>query len=210
MDSTASGNSGAGTVPSPGPGLICGGCTRQVQAAVVQWTHESYLVRVDIWPLRKRVQQMRRRSLSAAEGWPGWLISPCQHIWGVLPAAASAACICPHLSVYLWMSGIYLSCQTISQNNCAVLLMGLVQHTPTYTGHFTPLKRCGYPSQTHALAAPRNTPSTQLSKRNHCNKENTCNNHCMPKHKDKELTTSLSVWGREALWTHKREDPLRK
>lgn len=52
VDSTASGNSTAGTVPSPS--LICGGCGRQVQAAVVQWAPESYLVSVDFWPLRKR------------------------------------------------------------------------------------------------------------------------------------------------------------
>lgn len=52
VDSAASGNSRAGTVPSPS--LICGGCERQVQAAVVQRASESYLVSVDFWPLRKR------------------------------------------------------------------------------------------------------------------------------------------------------------
>lgn len=36
-----------GTVHSPGPSLICGGCGWQVQAAVVQWAPESYLVSAD-------------------------------------------------------------------------------------------------------------------------------------------------------------------
>lgn len=127
VDSTASGNSRAGTVPPSGPSLICGGCRGQVQAAVVQWAPESYVVSVDFWPLRRRVQQMRRRSLSAAEGWPEWVISPHQHIWGLLPAAAPAPCICPHLSAQLWVSGIDLFCQTLSQNNCSVLLTGKAQ-----------------------------------------------------------------------------------
>lgn len=89
-----------------------------------------------------------------------WIISLCQHVWRFLPAAATALCICPHLSVHLWVSGSYLSCQTLSQNNCAVLLMGLVQeptHIHSHTGHFTPLKRCGHPSQTHALTVSLNT-----------------------------------------------------
>lgn len=126
------GKAGQGTVPSPGPSLIWKGCERQVQASVVQWAPESYLVSGDFWPLRKRVQQMRRRSLSTAEGWQERLISPCQHIWGLLPAAAPAPCICPHLSVYLWVSGVYLSCQTLSQNNCNIFLMGRA-HTHTHT-----------------------------------------------------------------------------
>lgn len=86
VDSTASGKSRTGTVLSPGLSLIC--WRRQVQAAVVQRAPESYLVSADFWPLRKRVQQMRRRSLSAAEGRPEWVISLCQHMWGLLPAAA--------------------------------------------------------------------------------------------------------------------------
>ncbi len=156
---------------------------------------------------------MRRRSLSAAEAWPEWVISPCQHIWGLLPAAAPAPCICPHQSVHLWVSGIYLSCQILSQNNCTVLLMGQVQkptHTLIHIGHFTTLKRCSHPSQTHALTVSLNILSRLLHKRHHCNKVNTCNNHYTPKQKEKKLTTSLSVWGRVVSWTHKREDPQGK
>lgn len=106
MDSTAHGNRRAGSVPLREPNFNCGGCERQVQFAVVQWAPESYLVSVNIWPWRKSVQQMRKRSLGATERRAEWVISPCQHIWRFLPAAVLTPCICPHLSEYLWLSSI--------------------------------------------------------------------------------------------------------
>lgn len=92
-------------------------------------------------------------------GRPEWVIPPCVNTFEDFCQLQPrpAPCICPHLSVHFWVSGSYLSCQTLSQNNRTVFAHGKCPVTNTHLthiGHFTTLNRCGHRSQTHALTVP--------------------------------------------------------